>query len=66
LEDLFVKDLEKVLNDIKVFIWWESDVHFPQIKKEYEETLALKEKYEKSVLKNENKSIIFIIWRLIL
>jgi hypothetical protein len=61
LEDLFVKDLEKVLNDIKVFIWWESDVHFPQIKKEYEETLALKEKYEKSVLKNENKSIIFII-----
>jgi len=53
LEDLFVKDLEKVLNDIKVFLWWESKVHFPQIKKEYEETLALKEKYDKLVEKEK-------------
>lgn len=49
LEDLFVKDLEQIVNDIKYFLWWESDVHFPQIKKEYEETLALKEKYEKCI-----------------
>ena len=52
LEDLFVADLEKVVNDIKFFLFWEANVHFPQIKKEYDECNALKEKYEK-LLKKE-------------
>ena len=47
LEDLFVNDLEQVVNDIKFFIFWEANVHFPQIKKEYDECAALKEKYSK-------------------
>ena len=47
LEDLFVKDLEQVVNDIKFFLFWEANVHFPQIKKEYDECAALKEKYSK-------------------
>ena len=47
LEDLFVKDLEQIVNDIKFFLWWESEVHYPQIKKEYEETCSLVEKYNK-------------------
>jgi hypothetical protein len=47
LEDLFVNDLEQVVNDIKFFIFWEANVHFPQIKKEYDECVALKEKYSK-------------------
>ena len=47
LEDLFVKDLEQVVNDIKFFLFWEANVHFPQIKKEYDECIAFKEKYSK-------------------
>ena len=47
LEDLFVADLEQVVNDIKFFLFWEANVHFPQIKKEYDECVALKEKYSK-------------------
>ena len=47
LEDLFVKDLEQVVNDIKFFLYWEANVHFAQIKKEYDECVALKEKYSK-------------------
>ena len=53
LEDLFVKNLEQVVNDIKFFLFWEANVHFPQIKKEYEETLALKEKYDKLIEKEK-------------
>ena len=47
LEDLFVFDLEQVVNDIKFFLYWEANVHFPQIKKEYDECIAFKEKYSK-------------------
>ena len=47
LEDLFVADLEQVVNDIKFFLFWEANVHFPQIEKEYDECIAFKEKYSK-------------------
>ena len=47
LEDLFVHDLEQIVNDIKFFLFWEANVHFPQIKKEYDECIAFKEKYSK-------------------
>jgi len=47
LEDLFVKDLEKIVRDIKFFLFWESEVHFPQIEKEYKETCELVKKYNK-------------------
>lgn len=53
-EQLFTKDLQKIYDDLLFFLWWESDVHFPQINEEYEETLALKEKYEKCIVKNVN------------
>ena len=53
LEDLFVKDLEQVVNDIKFFLFWETNVHFPQIKKEYDECVALKEKYDKILEKEK-------------
>ena len=49
LEDLFVKDLEQVVADIKFFLWWEAQSHFPSVEKLYKETLAYKEKYEKLV-----------------
>ena len=47
LEDLFVADLEQVVNDIKFFLFWEANVHLSQIKKEYDECIAFKEKYSK-------------------
>ena len=47
LEDLFVHDLEQIVKDIKFFLYWEANVHFPQIKKEYDECIAFKEKYSK-------------------
>ena len=47
LEDLFVKDLEQVLADIKFFLWWEAESHFPSVEALYKETLAYKDKYEK-------------------
>ena len=45
LEDLFVKDLKQIVDEIKFFLWWESEVHFPQIEKEYKETCELVKKY---------------------
>lgn len=53
LEDLFVKDLEQVVNDIKFFLYWEANVHFAQIKKEYDECIAFKEKYVKMIEKKK-------------
>lgn len=49
LEDLFVKDLEQVLADIKLFLWWEAKTNFPQVEALYKETLAYKEKYNKLI-----------------
>lgn len=36
LEDLFISDLEKILNEIKFYLWWENDVNFPKVRAEYE------------------------------
>jgi hypothetical protein len=49
LEDLFVEDLKQVVGDIKFFLWWEAESHFPSVEKLYKETLALKERYEKFI-----------------
>lgn len=34
LEDLFVKDLAKILNDIKLALWWEKDVRMKTLEVE--------------------------------
>lgn len=47
LEDLFISDLEKILDELKFYLWWESEVHLPKVKKEYQELLELEKKYEK-------------------
>lgn len=52
LEDLFVKDLEQVLADIKFFLWWEAESHFPSVDKLYKETLEYKAKYDKLIANN--------------
>lgn len=51
LEDLFIEDLKKILEDIKFSLWWEATIHAPEVKKKYEEVMAYVDKYEK--LKNE-------------
>ena len=49
LEDLFVKDLKQIVDEIKFFLWWEAESHFPSVEALYKETLAYKEKYEKLI-----------------
>ncbi len=51
LEDLFISDLEKILNELKFYLWWEACVRLPKFKKEYQELLELEKKYEK--MKND-------------
>ena len=51
LKDLFIEDLEKILNDLKFYLWWQAEVKLPKIKEEYEKALACQKEYEK-MLKN--------------
>lgn len=47
LEDLFIADLDKILRELKFYLWWESEVQLPKVKKEYQELLELEKKYSK-------------------
>lgn len=47
LDKMFTKDLQKVLNDLKFYLWWEGCVRFTKVAHEYQECLELKQKYEK-------------------
>lgn len=47
LKQLFTKDLEKILNDIVFFLYWERDEHLPRIMKEYEDTKKYNDILEK-------------------
>ena len=57
LEELFTKDLEKLLNDIRFYLWWEKNVRFPSLKKEYEECKKIVTMLEKNqhVLEETNE-----------
>lgn len=45
LEDLFIADLEKILNDIKFYLWWETCENLPKVRAEYERLLEIEKKY---------------------
>lgn len=47
LEDLFISDLEKILDEIKFYLWWEANVQYPKVKAEYERLHELHFKYHK-------------------
>jgi hypothetical protein len=47
LEDLFISDLEKILNEIKFYLWWESCVNLPKVRAEYERLMECEKKYLK-------------------
>ena len=49
LDDLCKEDLAKILDDITYFFWWESEVHYPQVKAKYDEILEYREKFAKMV-----------------
>ena len=47
LEDLFISDLKKILDEIKFYLWWEANVQYPKAKAEYERLHELHFKYNK-------------------
>lgn len=46
LEDLFIADLEKILNDLKFYLWWETCDNLPKVRAEYERLLEIEKKYK--------------------
>lgn len=47
LEDLFISDLEKILRELKFYLWWEACVRLPKVKAQYDEVLEYEKKYNK-------------------
>ena len=47
LEDLFVSDLEKILDELKYYLWWESCVNLPKVRAEYERLVECEKQYLK-------------------
>ena len=47
LEDLFISDLKKILDEIKFYLWWEANVQYPKVKAEYDRLHELHFKYHK-------------------
>jgi hypothetical protein len=47
LEDLFISDLEKILDEIKFYLWWESCVNLPKVTAEYQRLMECQTKYFK-------------------
>lgn len=46
LEDLFSSDLEKILNELKFYLWWEVSDNLPKVRAEYERLLEIEKKYK--------------------
>ena len=49
LVDLFTTDLEKILKDIKFFLWWENSVHKMEIQKELDKCESYSKAYSNMV-----------------
>ena len=47
LEDLFIADLDKILRELKFYLWWEANVRLPKIEAEHNEVLECAKKYNK-------------------
>lgn len=45
LDDLFISDLEKLLNELKYYLWWEAEVNFPTILAEYNRAQPFVKRY---------------------
>jgi len=53
LEDMFTKDLQKLYDDIVFYLWWETNVNLPKLKKAYEECLKYKPMFDKIKISDE-------------
>lgn len=53
LEDMFTKDLQKLYDDIVFYLWWETSVNLPKLKKAYEECLKYKPMFDKMKISSE-------------
>jgi hypothetical protein len=53
LEDMFTEDLQKLYNDIVFYLWWETNVNLPKLKKAYEECLKYKPMFDKLKISSE-------------
>jgi hypothetical protein len=53
LEDMFTKDLQKLYDDIVFYLWWETNVNMPKLKKAYEECLKYKPMFDKIKISSE-------------
>ena len=53
LEDMFTKDLQKLYDDIVFYLWWETSVNLPKLKKAYEECLKYKPMFDKIKISSE-------------
>jgi len=51
LEDLFVCDLEKIVNDIKFALWWEKDVRMKKLQTEMADCQKYVELFNKFLIK---------------
>lgn len=49
LTDLFTSDLEKILEEIKFYLWWESCENLPKVRVEYNRLIEIADKYNKMV-----------------
>lgn len=47
LTDLFIADLEKILRELKFYLWWETEVRLPKVRAQYNELLEYEKKYNK-------------------
>ncbi len=55
LENMFTKDLQKLYDDIVFYLWWETNVNLPKLKKAYEECLKYKPMFDK--IKNSSEEL---------
>ncbi len=51
LEELFISDLERILRELKFYLWWEACIRLPKVKAQYDEVLEYEKKYNK--MKND-------------
>ena len=47
LEDLFIEDMEKILRELKFYLWWETCVRLPKIREEYNKCLDIEQIFNK-------------------
>ena len=51
LEDLFTADLQKILDEIKYYLWWEANVRLPRISADFNEAMKYAKLYKERVLR---------------